>query len=359
MYNEEKKRNLSPESVGIQEFEGASDAADVSLPELDMELIQSWDLGQLTSAFLALRSTASELVKRIDRLKSRNTKLNSELGTLKIVLADKVIASFRSSVVGRRSGASFADVVKNGPASGCSTLVARLHPSVSGKPIDQQIMDSLLGAPAADAPVPQSIRQGKDGVFVTFEDDSQRDRAKAIIESNASGSALFESVQVKPLYLPLVLRRIPLGEPEEIRAELARRNPSVAAHLHSVRFVFKEERAGTGHLRILLSSRLAYDQCLSRGKLFLFNRSYWVSESDWNREVRRCFKCSRYGHITVHCRASRETCGKCSGVHRAAACTADRGAFKCPNCWENHEAGSSSCRFQISAVIRYKSRLGL
>ena len=72
--------------------------------------------------------------------------------------------------------------------------MAGLHPSTAEKSLDPETLYFLLDPPAAGMPEPQVVRHSGDGVIIIFEVDSRRDRIKAILESNASYSALFESV---------------------------------------------------------------------------------------------------------------------------------------------------------------------
>jgi hypothetical protein len=66
------------------------------------------------------------------------------------------------------------------------------------------------------------------------------------------------------------------------------------------------------------------------------------------REVRRCFKCQRYGHIQRDCPAKFAACGKCAERRRANEWTST--VLKCVNCRSPQQSGHTTCAEQVKAI---------
>jgi hypothetical protein len=65
-------------------------------------------------------------------------------------------------------------------------------------------------------------------------------------------------------------------------------------------------------------------------------------------EPRRCLKCQKYSHYIPDCKASGDTCARCGGQHRTAACSVtDTSDFCCANCTgteaKGHGAADRNC----------------
>jgi len=60
-------------------------------------------------------------------------------------------------------------------------------------------------------------------------------------------------------------------------------------------------------------------------------------------QPRRCFKCQRYGHVSVSCNATRR-CAKCGEDHGYDECQQGQEQLKCCNCGENHSAAYKGCK---------------
>ncbi|KAE9521654.1 hypothetical protein AGLY_017950 [Aphis glycines] len=66
--------------------------------------------------------------------------------------------------------------------------------------------------------------------------------------------------------------------------------------------------------------------------------------------VRRCYRCHRYGHMGATCNAPSVVCGRCAGSHHAAHCVARPTEIRCTSCaasgWEcDHVSGDTvKCR---------------
>lgn len=131
------------------------------------------------------------------------------------------------------------------------------------------------------------------------------------------------------------------------------RNSFVGDSLASVKFVFQSKQTPTGHVKLLFRAKEVRDEALKRGHIFVGGRKVKVVEVDWNREVRRCYKCQGYGHIKHNCSASVLTCGLCAGGHDTRDCDSKL-ALKCANCKKQHAAGDPQCTEQQKAVRRLR-----
>ena len=82
-----------------------------------------------------------------------------------------------------------------------------------------------------------------------------------------------------------------------------------------------------------------------------------MEEVDWNREVRRCYNCQKYGHIAKDCpQKAAPTCGNCTGAHDSRQCDG-KAPKKCVNCHGRHRSGDAHCPEQIKMVKRMRARL--
>lgn len=158
---------------------------------------------------------------------------------------------------------------------------------------------------------------------------------------------------------------------DEIVTELKHRNPVLKDHLKSVKVVYKTKDSNEGHVSLWITSRAVSDTVLSRGEIYATGRRCRVTEPDFHREVKRCFRCQQYGHLLRDCRASKDVCGKCAGEHRTSSCSIrDPSKYSCSNCMRRpshlmsysdgkHQAGDRLCPEQLKALNRFKKNHGL
>lgn len=59
-------------------------------------------------------------------------------------------------------------------------------------------------------------------------------------------------------------------------------------------------------------------------------------------KIKQCFKCYKYGHVSVHCRKNTR-CGACSGLHRTSKCAQDK-EQKCPLCNNAYTFWDKKCK---------------
>lgn len=81
--------------------------------------------------------------------------------------------------------------------------------------------------------------------------------------------------------------------------------------------------------------------------------------------VKRCFKCNKFGHVANDCESENECCPKCAGNHKVNDCRSD--IVMCPNCFRvnaekklnlktDHCAWSSECEVLQRRVNQMKKR---
>ena len=83
--------------------------------------------------------------------------------------------------------------------------------------------------------------------------------------------------------------------------------------------------------------------------------SMWCVVEPYHPQQRivQCLKCNNFGHITTHCRATEDTCGKCAGKHRTDQCKEKR--VKCCNCRGDHKAYSLQCSYKAAAKAKARA----
>lgn len=87
----------------------------------------------------------------------------------------------------------------------------------------------------------------------------------------------------------------------------------------------------TYHTAYIRTDKRTFDKIMFTGKLnILWDRVKCYE----NVNVLRCYKCSRFGHISEKCPSENFTCGRCCGDHDSKQCT--ESDFKCINCVVNN-----------------------
>jgi hypothetical protein len=91
-----------------------------------------------------------------------------------------------------------------------------------------------------------------------------------------------------------------------------------------MRIVFNYQHTTERHVKNFLRTRQARENILFLGRASFLGNDYRVVPVYLDREVRRCFKCQKFGHTQHVCSASKLACGKCAGEHRTHECAADK-----------------------------------
>ena len=220
-------------------------------------------------------------------------------------------------------------------------------------------VDDVLEA-GRGGPTVQHVIQKEDKLFMTFSCEVDRQRAISIFESKDD---LKNAVKILPnpkRSYPVVALYTGKEDLTRLKEDLEFRNPYLAGGTDMIRPLSTK----SDHVKIFVPSKSTQQYLLKRGRLFLKDRktatftSHKVVEVDPNKEVRRCYRCQAYGHISAGC-TRQERCGYCAGRHASAACKSSQIAqsHKCVNCEGHHQSGHPSCPDQKKAVERYKKFL--
>lgn len=158
----------------------------------------------------------------------------------------------------------------------------------------------------------------------------------------SESSRLFKSVTQLDIFYPAVALFVDVSNLDDLQAELEYRNPSLKknpiskSYLHQTQFQYRPRKN-------IFWSKLVRDDALQKGRAFVFDTSHRIVEVDLNREVRRCFKCQRYGHTQHNCTVKFYACGKCAGRHCTKDCPENQDAWKCVSFSGEHQSGHSDC----------------
>lgn len=222
-----------------------------------------------------------------------------------------------------------------------------------GEQITTNWIDKILGAEAS-GPVPQIVQRKNNVVYMSFADAVQSGKAKSILESDPVGARLFQSVDSRKRLFPAVAPSVDLSDLEGLRKDIVLRNDFLDGTLETIKSLFRGRDGAVGHVKLLFNSAFKRDEAIRRGRIYADGRRVVVTAVDWNREVRRCYKCQRYGHIAWQCSFD-PVCGRCSGAHAPGQCNS--APKKCINCGGPHISGDPSCAEQVKAVRRLRARL--
>lgn len=236
-----------------------------------------------------------------------------------------------------------------------SVLVANLDKSRADQPINSQSIENILNT-GSGGPRIQQFATREDKVVMIFGSDNERDEAKRILQTKEDIKAAVKSITAPNRSFPVVALYAGTEDLQNLKTEIECRNPVLEGKINVIRPLSKK----TDHVKIYLSTRESQENILAKGRIYINQggnfSSHKIVELDLNREVRRCYRCHKYGHLAATCKKP-EVCGRCAENHETKNCKAEIINFKCVNCSGNHSSGHISCPEQVKAVKRYQNFL--
>ncbi|KAL1116422.1 hypothetical protein AAG570_004896 [Ranatra chinensis] len=140
--------------------------------------------------------------------------------------------------------------------------------------------------------------------------------------------------------------------PEVILAELKRAIPSI----NSVSQMTKKLENGSTRklpLFIVTAKKDVTIQSFSQVRAIFYHEYKVEKFRSGGTNVVQCYKCQNFGHTNRFCNMP-ERCVRCGQAHSAKECKET--ILKCPNCSENHSAGSLNCKVRHLYIQRNVSR---
>ncbi len=199
-------------------------------------------------------------------------------------------------------------------------------------------------------PILLKVSKKDDKGFITFQSQQDADNALNIIKNSEECKAIMNDPNTQEKLYPAISLFAPSGDMAELKDEISFRNSFMRDTLVKVIQIHKFKEPDVSHTKLFFSSAASRDEALLRSKINTSYKLIKIVPIYPNREVRRCYKCNRYGHTSTRFPALAPTCGKCASNHDSRSCTVS--TFKCQNCTKNHMAGDASCPKQIKAVKR-------
>jgi hypothetical protein len=388
-----KKRKNDSRSPGVSDASNVkkakADSVRAFLADLSIDTINSLNKADLISRLkssvdlletqLLLISELESTVSRFDEdhvsdLESKILRLSDDLENrddqiktleenavqIKVCFADHVLSLQQARPPGfagpsfsgpSAPGPSYASVAR-GNLSG-SVLVAKCA-GVSAPPLNVQAVEDLLDTKNSGL-IPSHVRYKNNKMFVTLENEVAVAKAAAILNNKPEFHSHFEAAGKLNVSYPVVALFVNVSDLDSLRKELEHRNALLRDQVQSVKVIFTKPQTTEGHVKIFLKSRAARDDILALRRVSIFGTYYRIVPIDLNREVRRCFKCQKYGHIQRDCPDNLFACGKCAERHRTNECSSS--VLKCVNCGGPHQSGHTACAEQVKAVDRYRAFL--
>lgn len=299
-----------------------------------------------------------------EEMKEEMEKLKAEILKLKLEFIDNLLnrlalpsnAVIAAEKIGSLSACkpSYASAVKE--TNKRSVLVANLDSKcAAAQTINSQSIESILNTESG-GPRIQHFAAKEDKVVMIFGSDHERDEARKIFQTKENVKSAVKSISAPNRSFPVVALYVGTDDLQALKTEIEYRNPVLEGKINVIRPLSKK----TDHIKIYLSTRESQENILAKRRIYINQggnfSSHKIVELDLNREVRRCYRCHKYGHLAATCKKP-EVCGRCAESYETKNCKAEMTSLKCVNCSGKHSSGHISCPEQVKAVIRYKNFL--
>jgi len=140
---------------------------------------------------------------------------------------------------------------------------------------------------------------------------------------------------------------------KKIEKDNARSHPNL--RIRGMRWLGRTENKKYAPLVIKVNSAEQANQLISEGVVIAYDLKL-VDRYDSKCRITQCFKCQKYGHISLTCRNA-ERCGHCGGEHATETCTGELQAKRkrCAACnGAEHVSWSMSCPARAKEANRAK-----
>lgn len=151
-------------------------------------------------------------------------------------------------------------------------------------------------------------------------------KLKNSVELRNAGLMIKEREKLRPR---LIVRSVPNEWSNEqfIESLILGNVPDVSNELIKVKYKYPVKTGRDRTSVVIETDADVRARLILTGRVYLGYESCRISD---HLQVKQCFKCLKFGHITSECKNS-EACGKCAGKHATRECDG-RNPLKCCNC---------------------------
>ncbi len=187
---------------------------------------------------------------------------------------------------------------------------------------------------------PVAARKMKSGdIRVTVTNKDYITKNKESLQHQMDAKILREDYPVEVLAVPrsLAIQEGKEADNSSLLKELSTANGKIipSIQLTQIRWIPQRPIAGQprkarGSLILSIANYEHQIEAVRRG-VIIEGQLFQARLYDYNLQLTRCFKCSRWGHAQGHCPAPHSTCGHCGEQHNTKECQNTRATF-CTNC---------------------------
>jgi hypothetical protein len=203
------------------------------------------------------------------------------------------------------------------------------------------------------------VSDGRDGsVIITCDNSDDSNKIKEMISNNLPNYTFKQLSTLNPkIRISSIDDSI---KQEQLLHYVVNQNKSLFGTNYTCKLIkFCKQRNNASRFQAVLEVDVkSYKSILDSGKL-LIGYSYCRV---WDAvDIRRCFNCSRFHHLSKHCFQSEPTCPKCSQNHLLKNCSATN--LTCINCTslkaKHPDIDVNHAAWDTSNCTAYKTQLGI